>query len=523
MILAFHILGHQHQRLLKVALSLSLALLLLITGCSSPPESAKSLSTVDEKSRVSKSARLPLQQVEPPALIQELTPWLTSYEPQVHIRQPQADQVFDDTTISIVLRVQDLPIYKDKTWEIGPHIELILDNQPYGPVYDLDQPVILKDLTPGTHTIRAFATRPWYESFKNEGAYDQVTFHIFAKTDENSPKANQPLLTYGAPVGTYGAEPILLDFYLNNAPLHQVAQDNPAISDWRIRYTINGDDLTLKNWESIYIEGLKPGQNWVQLSLVDDAGKPMDGVFNNTVRLIEYDPDLDDTLAKIVRGDVTLETVGSIIDPTYEPPVSEPVEPLLTEDATAEELETVLETDTAIPEASEPETSEPETSDNASKSLEKTSADHVSDDNAVGLDESASTTDVDSADVDLLETPEDISTNRAIEETSEDMSAETWLENDVQPVEETEADTDRTDSFDSESDFTPAQVLESESSSEPAVEAATQAEPTADSLEENTEEHVSESPVTKEVTPPQRRYFQGLYDYRDRAMRTHER
>ena len=66
-----------------------------------------------------------------------------------------------------------------------------------------------------------------------------------------------------------------------DAPLHQIAQDNPTISDWQIRYTINGESLTLKDWESIYIEGLKPGRNWVQLTLVDESGSPIKGVFNN--------------------------------------------------------------------------------------------------------------------------------------------------------------------------------------------------------------------------------------------------
>lgn len=37
----------------------------------------------------------------------------------------------------------------------------------------------------------------------------------------------------------------MLDFYLTNAPLHVVAQENPAddIADWRIRVTINGESF----------------------------------------------------------------------------------------------------------------------------------------------------------------------------------------------------------------------------------------------------------------------------------------
>ncbi len=242
------VLGHLQQHLAKIAGPLVLMALLLATSCSQPQ--ALETSSGGETTPLL-SPRPTIRQVNTPSLIRELTPWLDTYEPQVYIRQPQAEQIFDDTNVSVVLRVQDLPIYKDETWDMGPHVELLLDNQPYGSVYDIENPITLENLTPGTHTIRVFAVRPWHESFKNEGAYAQVTFHIFAKTDENSPSVDQPLLTYGGPVSTYGAEPVLLDFYLTDAPLHQVARDNPAISDWQIRYTINGENLTLKDWESV--------------------------------------------------------------------------------------------------------------------------------------------------------------------------------------------------------------------------------------------------------------------------------
>ena len=71
---------------------------------------------------------------------------------------------------------------------------------------------------------------------------------------------------------------------------------------------------------------------------MDQEGNPLEGVFNNTVRLIDYDPALNNTLAKIVGGDLTLEEVGRIIDPTYEPPVIEPPAPPVPETPMAPEL-----------------------------------------------------------------------------------------------------------------------------------------------------------------------------------------
>jgi len=206
----------------------------------------------------------------------------------------------------------------------------MLDNQPYGAIYDPQQPIVFDSLEPGTHTIRVFAASPWDESFKNEGAYAQTTFHLFTKTPENKPDLSKPLLTYSRPKDSYGAEPILLDFYISNVPLHLVAQEDAVddIPDWRIRCTINGESFIFDRWEPIYLEGLKPGKNWIQMELLDDQGNPFPNAFNNTVRLIDYQPGGQDTLSKLTRGEISGAIARSIIDPNYKPsaPESEPLE-----------------------------------------------------------------------------------------------------------------------------------------------------------------------------------------------------
>jgi len=297
-----------------------------------------------------------LSEVPPPILIQQLRQTLAQYQPQVTILSPKADEILQDTTVNLQVQVRDLPIFENPELKMGPHLQVILDNQSYGEVYDLDQPIVFTDLTPGTHTLRLFASRPWHESFKNDGAYAQTTFHIFAKTDENAPDSSLPLLTYSSPKGNYGAEPILLDFYLTNAPLHLLAQEDPdsEIGDWRIRATINGQSFLLDTWEPIYLEGFKPGKNWVQLEFIDGAGNNIANVFNNTAKLITYQPNGQDTLSRIVRGEVELEAVRGIVDPNYqfEPITSEEEAPDV-ETATPKE-ETIVE-ETTIEEVAPPE------------------------------------------------------------------------------------------------------------------------------------------------------------------------
>ena len=135
-----------------------------------------------------------------------MRPALEVYQPQVTIVTPQKDEVLQDSQVTVRFQVKDLPIFKDPEFELGPHLQVILDNEPYRAVYDLNQPLVLSDLSPGTHTLRVFASRPWNESFKNEGAYAQTTFHIFTKTEDNNPDRSLPLLTYNHPQGEYGAE-----------------------------------------------------------------------------------------------------------------------------------------------------------------------------------------------------------------------------------------------------------------------------------------------------------------------------
>jgi hypothetical protein len=290
-------------------------LVLTMTSCGEKAISQEPSGSLQPKAQLSKQ----ISEVSPPATIQELRSALEVYQPQVIIVTPKQDEILQDDTVTIRFQVKDLPIYKDPKLELGSHLQVILDNEPSIAVYNLDNPLLLPDLSPGTHTLRVFASRPWDESFKNEGAYAQTTFHVVTKTDDNNPDLAKPLLTYSHPKGSYGAEPILLDFYLTNAPLHLVATENPDddIADWRIRCTINDESFVLDRWQAVYLKGFKPGKNWVKLEFLDEQGNPVKNVFNTTVRLITYEPNGKDTLSKIIRGELSADQVRSIVDPNY--------------------------------------------------------------------------------------------------------------------------------------------------------------------------------------------------------------
>jgi hypothetical protein len=307
-------------------------------------------STIQSKSNNSNLAETPT-----PTIIKELNKQLEKYNPQVKIISPQPKQIINQTNVSIQLQVDDLPLFQDDQLKLGNHLNLILDNEPARQIYDLDESITLENLTPGTHSLRVFAARPWEESFKNDGAYAQTTFSVLTETNDNNPNLNLPLLTYNNPTGTVGAEPILLDFYLTNAPLHTVAQNNSNLKDWRIKATVNGTSFLLENWQPVYLTGLNRGNNWIQLELIDEEGNNIDNTFNNTVRVINYDPQQTDTLAKLVTNKISLAEAQSIVEPksdiqTVETP--EIIEPSIKTEAEPEPK--VEETTEAIAPVEEP-------------------------------------------------------------------------------------------------------------------------------------------------------------------------
>ncbi|MFH7242558.1 MAG: hypothetical protein ACHWZW_06865 [Spirulina sp.] len=343
-----------------VALLAVLAFTWGTVGCAKPTEPTVLLSEPTEAPHLLAG---PIAEVSPPETLDTLKQIIDAYTPQVRILSPRPGEVVESATVSVRFQVRGLPLFKDETWQLGPHLHVFLDDQPYKAVYDASEPLVLEDLAPGTHTLRVFASRPWHESFKNDGAFDQRTFHIFAPTPQNEVNASAPLLTYSRPQGSYGAEPIMLDFYLTNAPLHLTAQEDPKddLHDWRIRCTVNGQSFVFDQWQPIYLKGFQPGRNWVQLELIDETGRPIDNRFNNTVRIIDYQPGGTDTLSRLVRGELDLKAVASIIDPTYTPPAPpEPEDKAVAEDEASplEEPEAIEEPQPVAPEPVTPEPSE---------------------------------------------------------------------------------------------------------------------------------------------------------------------
>lgn len=248
--------------------------------------------------------------------------------PTLRIISPANNATINGSTVAVTLALGgDLKGYKpekDPQTDTGNHIHVILDNQPYEAYYNLEQPFELRNVSEGKHTLRVFPSRPWHESYKNEGAFQMVTFTVKGGGDTSKPTTTnngqlmapaqspaatsspspagegkdvaastageidpaRPLLTYSRPKGDYAgaeADPIMIDFWLLNGKLQ-----SDGGGAYRVRYTIDGGTPRFIDvWKPIWISGWTSGKHTIKLELVDKSGNLVDnGGYNSTTREI---------------------------------------------------------------------------------------------------------------------------------------------------------------------------------------------------------------------------------------------
>jgi hypothetical protein len=244
-------------------------------------------------------------------------------KPTLKIALPKADSTVNSSTVKVKLELAgDLKGYKpmkDMTTGMGNHIHVILDNQPYEAYYNLDEEFELRNVSDGEHTLRVFPSRPWHESYKDEGAFQMIKFTVKnGGGDSNKPTTtnsgntmansnantkptpegkdmqastagaidmNKPLLTYSRPKGEYkgtDAENIMIDFWLMNAKL---SGDG---GEYKVRYSVDGGaPKMIEKWAPIWLTGWTDGKHKVKLELVDKDGNVVDnGGYNSTEREI---------------------------------------------------------------------------------------------------------------------------------------------------------------------------------------------------------------------------------------------
>jgi hypothetical protein len=279
-----------NQREHILALGALVAMLMVGCGGSAPrPEPSPARETTAESERGDERPVRPAPvEVEPappppppaPTVVAgESTP-IEGAMPTLRITAPRdgATVRTGDVTVRITLR----------NWELaspeGPHVHLVLDDEPYIAIRDTSAPIRLNELVQaelghelaeGTHVLRMFPSRGHHESVKDEGAFATVTFHYRHATEGFAFDASAPLLTYSRPKGCNPlGERVLLDFFVTNTTL---AADGP-----RVRWSLDGASGEMTSWAPHWIENLGAGSHELRLTLVGADGSPLAGPFNDT-------------------------------------------------------------------------------------------------------------------------------------------------------------------------------------------------------------------------------------------------
>jgi hypothetical protein len=338
-------------RLFPLAAACALVALFNV-GCT-PADNANSNTTATTNVAPPTTATPPqvLSEVDRPQKIKDMMSQRGEQDdakPTLRFVAPRDGATVTGSTVKVQLALSgDLKGYKphkDPETNMGNHIHVILDNSPYEAYYNLDEPFELRNVTEGKHTLRVFASRPWHESYKNDGNFQMVAFTVKGGGDAtkptttasgqtmadnknaantNAPKVispvknantananaansnaaaapegkdmpasqasdvdrTKPLLTYSRPKGEYkGADTdaIMIDFWLTGAKLQSDG------GDYRVRYTVDGGDAKfIDKWQPIWLTGWTAGTHKVKLELVDKNGNVVvNGDYNSTERTI---------------------------------------------------------------------------------------------------------------------------------------------------------------------------------------------------------------------------------------------
>src|SRR5205809_2140476 len=177
-------------RRIFLAFGLCFTAVLLMAGCQQANENANTTATTNATPPGAQS----LTVIPRPQKIVDMMKARGEQDdakPLLKIAMPARNASINGSTVEVKLTLSgDLKGYmphKDPTTGKGNHIHVILDNQQYEAYYELGQAFELRNVTEGKHTLRVFASRPWHESYKNDGSFQMVTFTVKGGGDASKP------------------------------------------------------------------------------------------------------------------------------------------------------------------------------------------------------------------------------------------------------------------------------------------------------------------------------------------------
>jgi hypothetical protein len=261
-------------------------MLLTCSGCDRLEALRGGAGTGRMSAPVRDSSGATLQEVAPPAAVQQVRSRLAEHDPHVSFVTPREDATLPEGDWTLQLAVTDWPVTESPSLGPGPHVVVQIDDAAPIRITEIRDGIAertLPPLAPGSHRITAYAARPWGEAVKSPGASSRIVVHRVAPLPGSQPAPGSPWMVPVSPSDLSRGEPVLIDWLLWDAPLQNLRENDAR---WRLRVTVNGDSFLVDRQTPIWLRGLGPGENVVLLELVDGLGEPLNPPFNAVVRAV---------------------------------------------------------------------------------------------------------------------------------------------------------------------------------------------------------------------------------------------
>lgn len=189
--------------------------------------------------------------------------------PAVTILSPAEGEVLSGPDVTVKFKLKNFVAY-----EGGPHLHLILDDNPYISYEKSVEPYSFTNVHPGAHALRVFLTKPSGESYKNPEAFAIVNFYVQQNTEAPLFDLQKPILTVNLPhTGYYKGwvgDRIEFDFLLKNIRLSE--------DGYHIHYILDGLPYDVYKYEPVFWDNARRiGTHHLTVQLLDGENKPVTG------------------------------------------------------------------------------------------------------------------------------------------------------------------------------------------------------------------------------------------------------
>lgn len=303
------------------ALALCLALLLLIA----PEAEAAFWNRSPGSTASSRSNGMALQEVAPPGAAQQLIEELNRHKPTLELLSPAADSLVPAGPWTLRLRIGDWPLLESPSLGPGAHVVVQLDGEETVRAFTTSSDGVVEltmpALGPGSHRLVAYAALPWGEAVSGREARLSWNLHRGLRNSAALPdESSAQLVTIPATALAAGSA-MPINWLLLNAPLQHL---RPGDDQWRLRLSLEGSSVVLDRAQPLWLSGLKPGEHFLQLELLDATGEHLDAPFNSLVLELPV-PSSRSGAPAFYRSQLSADELAELCDPLFNSAAQEPL------------------------------------------------------------------------------------------------------------------------------------------------------------------------------------------------------